>query len=104
MKFTPAFGGYLDRYEVEDGGLVLGIANEGGDITAYVRRSDGTSGHSYGGPVYEPPQFMNVCDRCQHEPRPMCCCGDGHAFDYSLMTKAECATATVFARKVGWMS
>jgi hypothetical protein len=98
MKYTPAVDQYLERYEVADGAGVLGIANEGGDITAFVRRADGTYGHCYGGPVYEPPEFTNVCARPDplFHGRWVC----DHKTD---MTAAERATADAFARKVGWM-
>lgn len=100
MRYWPAWGGYLERYEVADSTGVLGIANELGDITAYVRRPDGTYGHCYGGPVYEPhPEFANVCERpsefwwrdewvCDHK---------------TDMSPAERAVANAFARQVGWM-
>lgn len=99
MKHFPAKGSYLERYEVADG-AVLGIANEHGDITAYVRRPDGTYGHCYGGPVYDPyPEFLNVCERPHDWPW-----WDDFVCDHaSDMTPAERAVATVFARTVGWM-
>lgn len=100
MKYTPAQGGDLERWEVADGTGVLGIANEGGDITAYVRRPDGTYGHCYGGPVYNPqPEFLNVCER-ESDYR----CTDWVCDHKTDMTPAERATADAFARKVGWMA
>jgi hypothetical protein len=98
--YVPARGGWLERYEVADGAGVLGIANEQGDLVAYVERADGTRGQSYGGPVYDPPEFTNVCDRVPAHSwfpsRDWCT----HLSD---MTAAERATADVFARRVGWM-
>jgi hypothetical protein len=98
VKYYPAEGGRLERYEVADGAGVLGIANEGGDITAYIRRPDGTHGHSYGGPVYDPPEFTNVCER----PDP-CCEGQWVCDHRTDMTPVERSLADAFARKVGWM-
>jgi hypothetical protein len=99
VRHWPAWGSYLERYEVADGAGVLGIANEGGDITAYVRRPDGTYGHCYGGPVYDPPEFANVCERPHDWPwwSEFVC---DHRSD---MTPAERAVADVLARHVGWM-
>lgn len=100
MKYWPAWGSYLERYEVADSTGVLGIANEAGDITAYVRRPDGTRGHCYGGPVYDPHrEFLNVCER--HHDWPW---WDDFVCDHKTdMTPAERAVADAFARKVGWM-
>lgn len=98
MKYVPAQGGYLERYEAADGAGVLGIANEGGDITAFVQRADGSYGHCYGGPVYDPyPEFMNVCERPSDYR-----CDDWICSHTTDMTAAERAVADVFARKVGW--
>lgn len=97
MKFIPGDGARcLDRYEAGDSS-VIGIANECGDITAYVRRADGTRGHSFGGPVYGPPEFANACQVVQNE-APVDWCD--HRFD---MTAAERRIADGMARKVGWL-
>jgi hypothetical protein len=99
MRHWPATDdGYLERYEVADGTGVLGIANEHGDITAYVRRADGTTGHSYGGPVYNPPEFTNVCQRSDDDPW----FGKWECPHTTDMTPAERAVADQLARKVGW--
>jgi hypothetical protein len=105
MRYLPARGSLLERYEVEDG-VMLGIANEHGDITAYVERPDGTRGHAYGGPVYDPPEFANVCERVEQDRaaghgwhRTECICP--HDTD---LTAAEKAVADALARKVGWMA
>jgi hypothetical protein len=97
VRYIPAFGSYLERYVVADGAGTLIIANENGDIAAHVDRSDGTWGTCYGGPVYEPPEFTNVCERVWDWLPPFDC---DHRLD---MTPAERAVADVLARRVGWM-
>lgn len=99
MRYVPADDDHVEYYEVADGDLRLRIANEHGDITAWIRRVDGSIGNSYGGPVYDPPEFMNICER----PDPLIppdadwC---PHMFD---MTAAEQAVAGALARRVGWL-
>lgn len=104
MRYIAAEDERLERYEVADGAGLLGIANEAGDITAYVKRADGTAGHAYGGPVYDPPEFLNVCERCKADGS---CGGIGLPFcnDPSgvELTDAEKRVATALAHKVGWM-
>lgn len=103
MRFIPGDGvRFLDRYEVQDGALLLGIANERGDITAYVRRADGTRAHSFGGPVYDPPEFLNVCQRCERE-RDWCWPSRQCSPRPDDMSDAERRTATALAHKVGWI-
>lgn len=106
MRYFPATGHYLERYEVGDD-TVLGIANENGDITAYVRRPDGTRGHAFGGPVYEPPEFENCCERVEADR------ANGrdwpHTADWVCshdtdLTTAEKSVADALARKVGWVA
>lgn len=97
MRYLEATEDHSETYEVADGAEVIGIANEAGDITAYVRRADGTRGHSYGGPVYDPPEFTNVCTR----PDPFI--GKWNCSHELDMTAAERAVADALARRVGWM-
>lgn len=105
MRYYPANGDWLERYEVDDG-ILLGLANEQGDVVAYVRRPDGTRGNAYGGPVYDPPEFANVCERIEADrstglhwvPSEEWTCS--HASD---LTPGERAVADALARKVGWM-
>lgn len=110
MKFFPGdeANGRLDCYQVGDTDI-LNIVNENGDITAFVRRSDGTYGHAFGGPVYDPPEFMNTCSR-----RPCsvaCTCVDDCVTCATVrervrpywLTDGELAMATALARKVGWL-
>lgn len=98
MKFTPGDGyNTLDCWEVADRD-VIGVANEYGDITAYVQRADGTRGHSFGGPVYDPPEFLNVCQRdTVFSIEPDWCT---HEWD---MTDAERRVAGALAARVGWL-
>lgn len=99
-RFIPAVDRHhLDRYEVADSAGTIGIANEHGDITAYVSRPDGSRAHSFGGPAYESPEFLNSCQQREITKR----YGDDwcdHQFD---MTEAERRVADGLARLVGWV-
>jgi hypothetical protein len=97
MTFIPGDPeqGTLDRWVLDDSAGIVVIANEFGDIVGTIVRPDGVAVHAYGGPVYDPPAFLNVCER-ESEARPWC----KHRQD---MTSAEKDVCTAFAEKVGWM-
>jgi hypothetical protein len=99
-RFIPAADSdHLDRYELADSAGTFGIANECGDITAYVERADGSRGHSFGGPVYDPIGFLNACQRCRitDEFGDIAWCDHHHD-----MTESERRVADGLARLVGW--
>jgi hypothetical protein len=87
--------GTLDTYKIEDSAGIVVIANEFGDIVGTIVRPDGVAVHAYGGPVYDPPAFLNVCER-EPDARQWC----KHRQDAS---PAEKDVLTAFAEKVGWM-
>jgi hypothetical protein len=103
VKHFPATEHLLECYEVVDE-FTLTIWNEKGDVTAQVVRPDGTRGIAYGGPVYTPLEFLNVCERATNDP---ILGGDGihcpfvceHERD---LNDAEKLVALELLHRVGW--
>jgi hypothetical protein len=99
FAFTPGRGHSLPCYSMAlETGDTLFLYDELGDVTASLKRIDGTEGHAFGGPVYDPQVFMNACTRYEHENRgPVTWCH--HQRD---LTPGECEVAYAFAKRVGW--